>query len=490
MTMKKILSNIYTLAALLMAGTAFTACSSSDDIIEQPANPTEPQVYTMVIKATKGGNASTRALKTGTNGIDAYWIGNETMEVYQNDEPIGTATAAPSANGNTTITATFTSAPDPAYDLNFYLGGRTPDFTKQVGLLTGTNSISEKYDYAMDCLTDHSYTVNGNIVTPNDDSRKLVFGAASQAIIKFTLKDKANDALISPSALTVIDGTYEGNVSLTSIPEATYTTNGAGVLYVAFPAAGSEKTITLTATVGSDTYTYTTSSTKKFVNGLYYEITVKMTKQLGHTLTSAAVGDIIGSDGLAYAAADKDNLPSGVTAVAVITYVGEAGTADASSATYKGLALALTDANNGDEAAWCSQYSVTCLNTQYANETDAKGDMAGIANTNALLGHASHTHTAASVARNYNGGTHPTGTSEWFLPSAGQWDKMITAASGFENLRTNASLQSVNDGYSYYWSSTEYTEIGAWLCYFKENVGGWGTDDKDRTNYVRSALAF
>ena len=51
--MKKIMTNIKTLAALLMAGVAFAACSSSDDsIIEQPANLTEPQTYTMTIQAT------------------------------------------------------------------------------------------------------------------------------------------------------------------------------------------------------------------------------------------------------------------------------------------------------------------------------------------------------------------------------------------------------------------------------------------------------
>ncbi len=484
------ISNIKTLAALLMAGAAFTACSSSDDVIEQPANQTEPQVYTLVIKASKG-DANTRALSLSGSTLNAYWSGEETIEVYQNDVKIGTATAAASDDGKTTITAELDPAPDPTKDLDFFLGGYTPDYTGQNGLLTGDNSISEKYDYAMGWLGSGSYTVDevNYTVTPNENT-SLEFGAAyaEQAVIKFTLQDKGNsNAAISPSAFTVSDGT--STVELTSIPATTYSANGAGVLFVAFPATNYLETITLTATVGNDTYTYTKWGAK-FEKGQYYEITVKMTKQLGHALTSAVVGDIVGSDGLAYAAADKDNLPSGVTAVAVITYVGEAGTADASSATYKGLALALTDANNGDEAAWCSQYSVTCLNTQYANKTDAKGDMAGIANTNALLGHASHTHTAASVARNYNGGTHPTGTSEWFLPSAGQWDKMITAASGFENLRTNASLQSGNNWYSYYWSSTEYTKIGAWLCYFEEYDGGWQTDDKDHTNYVRSALAF
>ena len=279
--MKKFMTDIKTLAALLMAGAAFTACSSDDNIIEQPQNPTEPQVYTMVIKASKGGDTTTRALQpgyddvSGKNTVDAYWSGDETIEVYQSGEKIGEATAAPSANGNTTVTATLTSAPVPSNDLNFYLGGKTPDYTGQVGLLTGTNSISENYDYATDLVYSGAYTVDeiNKKITPNEGSLPLTFGAAQQAIIKFTLKDKANDAAISPSALTVTDGT--STVSLTSIPAATYTANGDGVLYVAFPAAGSAKTVTLTATAGGKTYSYEKTGVS-FTNGQYYEIGVKM----------------------------------------------------------------------------------------------------------------------------------------------------------------------------------------------------------------------
>ena len=164
--MKKFMTDIKTLAALLMAGAAFTACSSDDNIIEQPQNPTEPKVYTLVIKASKGTDTTTRALKDVSGEIKAFWSGTETIEVGQYNyttekyDIIGEANAAPSADGNTTITAELTSAPDPDKDLNFFLGGSTLNFTGQVGLLTGTNSISEKYDYASDCLTSGSFTVD------------------------------------------------------------------------------------------------------------------------------------------------------------------------------------------------------------------------------------------------------------------------------------------------------------------------------------------
>ena len=52
--MKKTFNYICTLAALLMAGAAFTACSSDDSIVEeQPVvNPSEP-VYTLTINANE-----------------------------------------------------------------------------------------------------------------------------------------------------------------------------------------------------------------------------------------------------------------------------------------------------------------------------------------------------------------------------------------------------------------------------------------------------
>ena len=105
--------------------------------------------------------------------------------------------------------------------------------------------------------------------------------------------------------------------------------------------------------------------------------------------------------------------------------------------------------------------------------------MAGLANTDALVGHGSHTHNAASAARNYNSGTHPTGTSAWFLPSAGQWDKMATAASGYNNL----GLQSYD-----YWSSSESNARYAWM--FNSDYGYWIDDYEGLAGLVRACLAF
>lgn len=215
-----------------------------------------------------------------------------------------------------------------------------------------------------------------------------------------------------------------------------------------------------------------------------------------HSVTNAVPGDLgklIGADGKIYINQSQVSA-AGTTAVAVIAYVGDAGSADASSPTYKGLALALTDANGGNKTKWCTQEREpfapfeSCLTTHYDSDSDAENDMAGIDNTNYLIDHAptGHTHVPASAARNYNSGTHPTGTSAWFLPSDGQWAKMVNAAGGDQNLKTNASLQPV-----YYWSSTECETYGAWHFNFTGN-GRWinTLSDKHQEYYVRAALAF
>ena len=139
-------------------------------------------------------------------------------------------------------------------------------------------------------------------------------------------------------------------------------------------------------------------------------------------------------------------LPTGVTAVAKICYVGsETGVAGYTN----GLALALTDKG---EMIW----------------PEATG----------TSGAAAHTPAA------------PTNTSSWMLPSRDQWNKMITAAGGYTALRngfsgiTGASnLQSTN-----YWSSTEYSSSHAWRYDFADGL--WNYSNKYTDRQVRACLAF
>ena len=198
-----------------------------------------------------------------------------------------------------------------------------------------------------------------------------------------------------------------------------------------------------------------------------------------NTLAMATLGDMILDDGT-FAVSS-----SAGTKVAKIAYLGN----DAETNTHynHGLALALVDVS--ETKKWCNQTSVTCLVTQYDNSTKFN-DLAGIDNTDALVGTTPHNHgdNAAKAARGYNGGTHPTGTSAWFLPSAGQWDKMIgTGGYGLTNLKTDAN------GYtglqeSAYWSSTEFNASNA--CDFLSSFCNLGSNSKNNNCRVRACLAF
>ena len=201
------------------------------------------------------------------------------------------------------------------------------------------------------------------------------------------------------------------------------------------------------------------------------------------TVKLATVGNVIASNGKCY----KNNtaIPDGNTAVAMITYLGN----DAeTNATYRnGLALALKDVSSSQLwGKWGSEtYQRTCLTNQYTTWNTAINDMAGIANTDALVSHTKHTHPAAKYATEYeNFAKHPTGTSEWFLPSCGQWYKMQTAAGSYDNLCKNVGMESKD-----YWSSTEYSSYNAWRSYYD----GYSTNSHPAKGYkmkIRSCLAF
>ena len=269
--MKKFMTNIKTLAALLIAGAAMTACSSSDDNIanEQPVNPAA-QKYIMTVNALKGDGDATRALTLDGSTLNASWATTENVYVKKGTNwvtgSLQPQTAGATANLTGVLSGTVIAAGD-GLTLQFPKKSAIT-FEGQKGTIADIEAI---YDYATANVTVAS-VANGKISVDGTTTFQN-----HQAIIKFTLFDKADGTTkLDPSAFTISDGT--NMVELTDIPDATYTTNGAGVLYVAFPATNSAETVTLTATVGSDTYTYTTSSTKTFTNGKYYAITVKMTK--------------------------------------------------------------------------------------------------------------------------------------------------------------------------------------------------------------------
>ena len=264
----KTTSRFFSLGALLLAAAGFSACSSdSNTVIDQPEVTPAPKTYSVSIEAAKGDDGSiSRALSLdGNNNLSSAWVEGEEVTVYNNTQKAaleGELTAQ-AAGANTILAGTLTG--NIAAGDELLLKFCSDSYNSQNGTLA---YISDHCDYA-------TATVKVDKVT---ESAFYVADAANfanqQAIIKFTLKDKGNsDALINPTAFTITDGT--STVTLSNIPASTYETNGNGVLFVAFPAAGEPKTITLNATVDRDIYTYEKTGIT-FNNAEFWTIPVKM----------------------------------------------------------------------------------------------------------------------------------------------------------------------------------------------------------------------
>jgi hypothetical protein len=229
---------------------------------------------------------------------------------------------------------------------------------------------------------------------------------------------------------------------------------------------------------------------------------VKVWKKALSEVTAEDVGKVAGQDGYIY-----DNVEAataaGTTASAIIAYVGTAGSVDASSSTYKGLAIALTDAS---PCKWYTANSGTCVSQTNVIAT-AITYKNGIASTNTLTSDG-HNHAAATAAKNFST-ARPSGTSAWFLPSMGQWNLIVqglatkkTGSTVSTNLTTSrnntyipSNLNSVitdagGTGFqSYgYWSTTEYATQRGWFMDFQNGCAVQYY--KTSTYYVRSVLAF
>ncbi len=418
--------NILSMAALLIASAAvFTACSSDDNNVADQGTNT----YTLAVQATKGDDASTRALSLGRNDDDtknvlnATWATTENVYV-KNGDTWATGSLQPEADGATaTLKGSLSDIEinaDDVLTLQFPKSG-TISYAGQVGTL---DDIAANFDYATADVTVASVDGSGNI---------SVSGTATfqnkQAIVKFTLKDKDN-AAISATKLVINDGTTDYTINPTS---------EASEIYAAIPGFEGQ-TVKLTATVGDYTYIYEKASVS-FTNGQYYEIGVKMTKQAaeGHALSASTVGEIVGTDGKAYAVADKDNLPSGVTAVAMVAYKSGSNS----------LAIALADEG---QMEWKLAKSTCEVKTAI-------------------------------------------GGNSWKLPSQGEWRKMFFANghnetnwSGLNTAITNAGGSALQGNY---WTSEE---VGAESAYgVNLDYGGstgWPINIKIEQRNVRACFAF
>ena len=166
---------------------------------------------------------------------------------------------------------------------------------------------------------------------------------------------------------------------------------------------------------------------------------------VSHPLSESVLGEIVGTDGQAYALADRHNLPSGVSAAAMVAYKDGA----------NGLAIALTDENGRK-------------NWRTANGAN---------------GAAAHKPTVSGQT--------------WRLPSLDEWKQMIKANGGSEDvyLPLKYAVMRAEGGFfenGYYWTSTEYETKKGYANYvdFYSSRARFGGFAINAFCYVRACFAF
>ena len=424
------------IAALVAVGAIMMGCNKLDIVTEQTQQEEEPVISnTVTLTTTVSLDAATKALTSG--GVKTFAVAEQMALVYKNTsgttvKAVSAAlTAGDIASGSKTATFTFElTDPDKAQNVTYIYPAAMAkaDGTVNYDALATQNGTLATLSSSLDLATKTSAWNAGSLPAATLENQLV--------ILALTLKNStgSSDITSSITGLTLSDGTKTYNVTREAV---------AGPIYVAiYPTA--DATIMVTATDGTKNYTKTLTG-KTYAKGNGYPVSWKMVT--AYTLAESTVGMIVGTDGKAYAAADKGNLPTGVTAAGMVAYKNGS----------NGLVIALADEAN---------------TMNWSTATGASG--------------------AAAHTPVVTGGT-------WKLPSKAEWNQMFgddadTDIANYFNLNFYISAAGgtafpEEDG-GFYWSSSEDEGDIASVELAFGSANWSNTRDEDEDRRVRACLAF
>lgn len=412
---------------------------------EEPKDESIGNAEGITITATLAPkNHGTKAVSEGTNTVVATWAESEKIAIlYEVSETKYVAQANVDAvdgeSGSATISFTVkTGTPDNTSCTLVYPASAAKDDHTGVKdaatlLAAQDGTLNAKLDVRVGAGTIQTTTPSLDVSTQP---------APQFAIFKFTTKNADGSATIDVKPLTIIIGAQHYVITPAS---ATST------LYAALPAISSTA-VGFSAT-GSDSKTYEAAYPGiSFTAGNFYQSELQLkTPATGHSLYDSVLTEVVGTDGLAYAAADKDNLPLGVTAAGMVAY----------KSGKTGLVISLAD-----------ESSIM----QWANARGANGA-------------AAHTPTVTGYS--------------WKLPNLNEWKQMFSAFGGSEgqctglntaigNAGGTALQNDVNNG-NKYWSSTELetSTTNAYYAYLQNSqVSYYAAGKSDFWCHIRSCFVF
>ncbi len=198
---ESIMKSMLKISCLSAAGIAALALVSCQKEMTPAATPEQPlaKTYSLTVDATKGND--TKALALDGHTLNVKWSDTDQVAVFPvgtNTRLLGTLTAAASETGTTTLSGDLTGTVNVGDNLSLLFPRGEWDYTGQKGiLLSDGNSVEKKYDYALADVTVESIDDSKITTTANADF------SSQQAIVKFILKDKANNNAINAKKLTI-----------------------------------------------------------------------------------------------------------------------------------------------------------------------------------------------------------------------------------------------------------------------------------------------
>lgn len=434
---------VFGMIALLLA---LAACNKAETDIPTEKPEARAAADGITITATLAPKSfGTKAVSEGTNTIVSTWEQNEKIAIlYEKNETKYAAEANVDAvdgeTGAATISFTVASgtADNTPCTLVYPASAAKEDHTgvKDDATLLGAQdgTLNASLDVRVGAGTIKTATPGLDVTTQPEPQF---------AIFKFTTKNADGSATINVKPLTITIGTQSYVITPAS---ATST------LYAALPAISSEA-VGFSAT-GSDSKTYEAAYPGiSFTAGNFYQSVLKMTGHAtSHSLYDSAVGDVVGTDGLAYAVADKGDLPQGVTVAGMVAYKNGK----------TGLVISLTD--EASHMAWSA----------------AMGASGAAAHTPAVTGHT------------------------WELPSREEWELMFEAFGGkkYDGAGLNTAIGNAGGTafpkWRWYWTSTsDIPNNNATILQLQDNSQGhnyvhFTTQGLayEVTIYVRACFAF
>ncbi len=310
-------------AAMLMPAMLLTtACSSDDDAVGTEINNQKGYPLPATLNVTRQGDAATTratfnesAKKLEFSTGDKLFVSGETDDA---GKYIGTLTWQSGGTFSGTI-----------YTENSYSGTADALLSAHNGNLASAWLLPDGYESRGFISIVES---GQNQATVNRNATKTFAVTKAEAVEQFSMEkaDGYNNGFALSPLNAILNFDIRGLASNTEVEvvltvgtynvSGTVKTDASGTATFAIGVNGGKESKDLALTVGSTAITLNLDgdNNKTFAAGKVYNI--NRSTVVGHALSASGVGDIVGSDGKAYAVADKDKMPKGVTAVAMVAY--------------------------------------------------------------------------------------------------------------------------------------------------------------------------